>query len=350
MNFSSDNWAGAHPSIAGALTREAGGVAAAYGASDLDRDVEATFNAVFERDVTVFFVATGTAANALAMAAINRPGGVAFCHREAHLIADEGGAPQFLAPGLRLVPVDGRAGKIGQAELEGRIGRYPPDIVHAGRPVAVSISQSTEVGVVYTPGEIAAVSGVCRRHGLPLHMDGARFANALAHLGVSPAEISWRAGVDLLSLGATKNGCWCAEALVVFDPALANDLPGLRKRSGQLFSKTRFVAAQFGAWFQNGLWLDLTAHANRMATDLQAVLEASPNARMLWRTQTNEVFPALRRETAAALRDGGALFHDWPPPHDAEGRLAEDEMLTRFVTSFATGGDEIAAFADLLGR
>ncbi|MEX3010333.1 low specificity L-threonine aldolase [Hoeflea sp. TYP-13] len=348
MHFSSDNWAGAHPLIAESLTRHASGFAAAYGGSDLDKKIEAKFNEIFEREVAVFFVGTGTAANSLAMASVSRPGGVAFCHREAHLIADEGGAPEFLGQGIRLAGVDGAYGKIDPQELEAAIGRVPPEFVHAGQPMAVSISQSTEIGTVYEHGEIEAVAEICRKHGLSLHMDGARFANAMAGLGSSPAEMSWRRGVDVLSFGGTKNGCWCAEALVVFDPEKAKDLPFIRKRSAHLFSKTRFIAAQFEAYFEDDLWMQVAAHANNMSSRLQEIIRASDNARLAWDSQANEVFAIMRRDRFDMLIEKGVRFYEWHTPNFASSLVGDDELITRLVTGFATTEDHVLGFAESL--
>ena len=349
MHFSSDNWSGAHPRIAESLARHATGFAAAYGTSELDRQVEKTFSEIFERDVAVFFAGTGTAANSLSLASVNRPGGVAFCHREAHMFEDECGAPELFTHGARLVPVDGALGRIDPDILQREIGRFPPEFVHAGQPMAVSVTQATEIGTVYQLGEIEAIADICREHGLPLHMDGARFANALARLDVSPAEMTWKRGVDLMSFGATKNGCWCAEAIVALDPDKASQLPFIRKRAAQLFSKTRFLTAQFEAYFQDRLWLDIARGSNRMAERLQEGIDASDKARLAWRSDCNEVFMILKREHADALLAAGAQFHDWKPPHAMTESLAADDALVRLVTSFATTKEHVSDFLELLG-
>lgn len=349
MHFSSDNWAGAHPQIAEALARHATGFAAAYGTSDLDRKVEDRFSTIFERDVSVFFVGTGTAANSLSMATVGRPGGVAFCHADAHLITDEGGAPEFLGAGLRLAGVDGDLGRIDPQSLKAAIRRYPPEFVHAGQPVAVSVSQSTEIGTVYTPDDISAVSEICRHHGLSLHMDGARFANAAVSLDASPADLTWRSGVDILSFGATKNGCWCAEAIVVFDPETAQQLPFIRKRAAHLFSKSRFISAQFEAYFDNDLWIDIARHANAMADRLRNAINASANARLAWDGPANEVFAIMSRERFEALTGQGVEFYEWNAPAFAKDAIADEELVTRLVTGFATTEQHVDAFAALLG-
>ena len=349
MFFASDNWAGAAPEIVAAVTREAMRFGAAYGESELDRAVEAHFSEIFERDVAVFFVATGSAANGLAMAAVERPGGVVFCHRESHMIEDECGGVEYLTGGARLFPVDGAAGKMDPAELKSAMARFIPGSVHSGQPMAVSLTQQTEAGGIYTPDEIRALAKIAMGRDLPLHMDGSRFANALAHLGVDAAEITWKAGVDILSLGATKNGCFGAEAVVCFDAARAADLHYLRKRAGQLFSKSRFIAAQFDAWFRGGLWLKLARHANAMAGRLRAGIAALPNAREAWATQGNEVFVVLERADADRLRQAGARFHDWHEPHGAGLSLSPDEVLVRLVTSFVTEPEEIDRLLNALG-
>jgi threonine aldolase len=350
MYFASDNWAGAHPEIAGNLVRHAAGFAAAYGASDLDKSVERTFCEIFEREVAVFFVATGTAANSLSVTAMGRPGGIVFAHREAHLIEDECGAPEYLSGGTRLHPVDGELGRLDPEGLAEAIGQFDPSFVHAGRPVGVSITQSTEIGTLYSLAGIEAVSGVCRDHGLPLHMDGARFANALVSLDTTPAEMTWKRGVDLVSFGGTKNGCWCAEALIVLDPAKAGEIPFIRKRAAQLFSKSRFVAAQFQTYFEGGLWLETARHSNAMAARLAGHMRGSDVVRLAWEPQANEVFAIMARPLMERLRREGAVFYPWKAPRSFTGRLDGDETLCRFVTSFATSPEDIDRFGALIAR
>jgi threonine aldolase len=348
MNFASDNWAGAHPRIAQSLVTHASGYATAYGESELDRKVGQTFSEIFEREVSVFFVGTGTAANSLAYSAISRPGGVLFAHREAHVVEDEGGAGEFLSGAGRIIPVDGVVGRIDPKRLEAGIARYPEGFVHAGRPVGVSITQATEIGTIYSLDQIGEIAGICRRNKLPLHMDGARFANALVSLGCTPAEMTWKAGVDMVSFGGTKNGCWCAEALIIFDAHLASEFPFIRKRAAQLFSKSRFIAAQFEAYFEDGLWMETARHANAMTARLAQHIAASNNARLAWKPQANEVFPFIGREKVAALKAAGAVFHEWNLPKGMEDGVGEDEVLCRLVTSFATTGEEVDAFGKAL--
>lgn len=349
MNFASDNWAGAHPAISQRLLEASAGFAAPYGSSEIDRKIEQQFNALFEREVAVYFVSTGTAANSLALAAVNRPGGVSFCHREAHMLEDECGAPEFFTHGARLAPVDGDNGKIDPDNLKAEIERFPPNFVHAGQPMAISITQATEIGTLYRPDEIATIAQIARTYGLPLHMDGARFANALAALQLSPAEMTWKLGVDIVSFGATKNGCWCAEALVFMNPALAKDLPFIRKRAAQLLSKSRFIACQFDAYLHDGLWLELARHANAMAGRLQNGIGNAKQARLAWPAEANEVFCILDKTRADRLREQGAVFYPWNPPRAKPQLLAENELLARLVTSFATEAEQVDRFLQLLG-
>ncbi len=348
MIFASDNWAGAHPAITAALSQHAGGHARAYGNSEPDRTVQETFCDIFEREVVVFFVSTGTAANSLSLVSVNKPGGVAFCHREAHMTEDEAGAPEYFTGGARLCPVDGPLGRIDPAKLDGAIARYPAEFVHSGRPMAISVTQATEIGTVYGLDDLDAVADVARRHGLPLHMDGARFANALVSLGCTPAEMTWKRGVELLSFGGTKNGCWCAEAVVLFDPAKAQEFAFIHKRAAQLFSKSRFVAAQFEAYFGDGLWLETARHSNGMASRLAGHLRKSPRARLAWEPQANEVFAILGSETAASLQQEGVVFHPWHTPRSFAAEMAPDEAVYRFVTSFATTEDDVENFGRLI--
>ena len=348
MNFASDNWAGAHPSIAAGLSAHAGGFSTAYGDGPLDEAAYQRFNEIFEREVAVFFVATGTAANSLSLTAYNKSGGISFCHRESHVIEDECGAPEYFTGGSRLHAVDGALGKIDPNRLDRAVDRFAAEIVHSGRPMAVSITQSTEVGTIYTLNEIARISAIAKHHKLPLHMDGARFANALVALETTPAEMTWKGGVDILSFGGTKNGCWCAEAIVLFDLDRARELAFLRKRAAQLFSKSRFIAAQFEAYFKDDLWLDTARHANAMAARLAALIEDSPSARLAWLPQANEVFAVMKKAKAERVHLAGAAFYDWHKPHDFDGHIGEDEALYRFVTSFATTAEEVDRFGELI--
>ncbi len=347
MQFASDNWSGAAPEIVDAVTREAARVGAAYGGSEIDRDVEARFADLFEHEVAVFLAATGSAANGLAMVAANKPGGVIFCHRDAHMIEGECGGVEYLTGGARLMGVEGAAGRIDVEALKQAIAALTPASEHSGQGMAVSLTQQTEAGTVYSLDAIREIASIAKANGLPLHMDGARFANALAQSNATPAEMTWKAGVDMLSFGATKNGCIAAEALVFFDPSQARDMPFLRKRAGQLFSKSRFVAAQLDAYLKDGLWLRLARHSNAMADRLRAGIARSAKAREAWPTTGNEVFVVVPKSDAKRMADAGAIFHEWAR---VEGvRLDAKETVLRLVTSFATSADEVDLFLEKLG-
>ena len=344
MFFASDNWAGVAPQINQALLDNTSGKVLGYGAGELDRKVEAKLSEIFEREVAVFFVATGTAANSIAIAASAKPGSVTFCHVEAHVNVDECGGPEFFSS-ARLSPVSGKNGKMELAALEEAIARYPASFVHHGRPGGISLTQATEVGTVYSLDEIRAISELARSNKIPLHMDGARFANALVSLRVSPAEMTWKSGVDFLSFGATKNGCWCAEALICFDPSFRDEIAFHHKRAGQLFSKSRFVSAQFDAYLKDDLWLKLATHSNLMAQKLERILRSTNKVGFAIKPQANELFVVMKTSEAIKLERSGAVFFEWAVPADHKGLVGEGEALYRFVTSFATTDEELDQFA-----
>ena len=344
MNFTSDNTAPASPEILAALAAANLGPLASYGEDPITARVQARLAEIFGHDLVCYPVATGTAANVLALATVVRPFGGVVCHEEAHIATDECGAPEFYTGGAKLVTLPGADGKITPAQIEAVMQRAYGHGVHHVMPEAVSITQATEWGTVYEPAEVAAIGAVCRRLGLKLHMDGARFANALAHLGCTAAELTWQAGVDVLSFGATKNGALAAEAVVFFDPALAEGFARRRKRGGQLWSKMRFLSAQLEAYLAGDLWLRNAAHANRMAARLVEGFEPLPAVRVVQKVQANEVFvsmpPALRDELTAA----GARFYDWIP---VDGLPAP---VMRLVTAFSTSEPEVDAFLSLAQR
>ena len=350
MNFVSDNWAGAHEAIAHNTLRRNGGFAAAYGNSDLDRRLETMFNDLFETEVEVFFLVTGTAANSLALACASRPGGVVFCHSEAHVRVDECSAPEFFTGGAKLEGIDGPLGRFSAADLDRAIRHVREGGLNAGQPMAVSVTQATESGTLYDPDDVAAIADIAHGHGIPLHMDGSRFANAAAALGLSPADITWRRGVDMLTFGGTKNGCWCAEALVIFRRDLAGPVQYLRKRAGHTLSKSRFMAAQFEAYLDNGLWTDLARHANAMATDLADAIRASDAMRLAWEPRANEVFAIAPSATIDALAAAGVGLARWQPPRAERHLVSDGEQMVRMVTSFAHGEEDMRAFRQALRR
>ena len=293
MNFASDNTAPVSPEIMAALADANTGHVPSYGADPLTTLLTARARAIFETDLALYPVATGTAANALALSTLVRPYGAVLCYEEAHIATDECGAPEFYMGGAKLVTVPSDTGRITPAQIEAAMTRARDGGVHHVVPEAVSITQATEWGTVYDVDQVAELGQACRRQGLYFHMDGARFANALAHLGCSPAELTWRAGVDALSFGATKNGALAAEAVVFFNPELAVGFERRRKRAGQLWSKLRFLSAQMLSYLEDDLWLRNAAHANAMAQALARGLGAIPGVRLVQDVQANELFVAM---------------------------------------------------------
>lgn len=332
--FKSDNTSPVAPPILAALTAANRGYTGGYGDDPWTERLNARFGEVFEREVRVFPVATGTAANALSLATLVPPYGSVLCHAEAHIVRDECGAPEFMTGGARLQLLEGEGAKLTPATLARGLDDHPVS-VHTVQPRAVSISQATELGTVYRPQELQALCALAHARGLAVHMDGARFANALAFLGCSPADATWRSGIDVLSFGATKNGAMAAEAVVFFDPARAADFELRRKRSAHLFSKMRFLSAQLLAYLEDGLWLRLAAGANAQAQRIGAA--AGPLLRHP--VEANEVFVRPGADGIAALRAQGFQFYDWG---------ATDSGEARFVVSWDQTQEDVLALCGAL--
>lgn len=345
MNFGSDNATGASDAVMAALLQANSGITPGYGADDWCAQAQQRISDVFECEVSAFFVATGTAANTLALASIIKPWQAILCHAQSHIINDESTAPEFMTGGARMIPLAAGHGKLETADLDHYFDNAGTLVPHNAMAGALSITQSSELGLVYTPDEVAALTQTALEHDVRIHMDGARFANAVAAIGCSPAELSWQAGVDVLCLGATKCGALAAEAVVFFNLALATDFEQHRKRTGHLLSKGRLFGAQFEGWLTDGHWLDLARHANAMANLLAANLQSIPGVRMAWPTQANELFVIMPKLMQASLLAAGASFYEWPnsglAAHDS---LTDEEVLVRIVTSYQTHPDEIEAF------
>ena len=339
MTFASDNWAGAAPEIIEAIARANEGPAPAYGGDDLTRRVEARFAEIFERDCAVYFVATGGAANGLAMSVLTPPYGMVFCHEQAHVQMDECAGPEFFTGGAKLWPVAGAGGKVTAEGLKAALAGFPERAPHGAPPLVLSLTQATECGTVYSVDELKALGAVARANGLAVHMDGARFANAVVSSGASPAELTWKAGVDALSFGGTKNGCIAAEAVVFFDPDKAGDFEFRRKRAGHLWSKMRFIAAQFDAYLTDGLWLDLAARANAMALRLSKGIASIDGAEIAYLTEINEVFAIFPDGVADKLLETGAVFYPWVTPGDPAGG-----RMNRLIASFRTTEGQVDEF------
>lgn len=330
MRFFSDNAAAAHPAVLQALAG-ADRVDTAYDGDAWSKRLDGAFSALFETEVKALWVTTGTAANCLALASLCPPYGGVLCHREAHIQVDEAGAPEFFTGGAKLLLIDGAGAKLSPEAVDAAAAAIRPD-VHQVQPHALSITNATEYGRVYSPDEVAALGEVARRRRLGFHMDGARFANAVAHLGCSPAELTWRAGVDALSFGFVKNGGMAAEALIFFRPELAEAALYRRKRAGHLLSKGRYLAAQLLAMVEGDLWLANARAANAGA----ALLARAAGARLVHPVEANEVFLRVSADEAAALRAQGFDFYDWGP---GEARL---------VVSWDQTEDAIRPLADAI--
>ncbi len=306
VQFVSDNNAGIAPEAMEALARANAGHAPGYGADRWTREAEDAVRRTFDADAPVWFVPTGTAANALAIAAICRSTDAVICHELAHVNVDECGACEAMSGGAKLLTVRGTGAKVTPGALALRAVAHD---VHASRPRALSLTQATELGTVYSPDELAALAGAAHARGLAVHLDGARFANAVAALGCAPADLAQRAGVDVLAFGGTKNGLPFGEALVFFDAALADEFVRRRKQAGHLVSKMRFLAAPWIAMLEGGRWLAHAAHANAMALRLSDGLARVPGTALIAPTQANGVFVDLPRRTIEGLRERGWRFY-----------------------------------------
>lgn len=330
MRFFSDNAAAACPQVLEALV-EANRLDTAYDGDAWSARMDGAFSDLFGKPVRALWVTTGTAANCLALAALCPPYGAILCHEFAHVEQDEAGAPGFFTHGAKLSLLPGNGAKLLPDAVNEACSRVRAD-VHQVQPTALSITNATEYGLTYRPGEVAALGEVAKRRGLGFHMDGARFANAVAFANVDPADVTWRAGVDVLSFGFVKNGGMNAEALVFFDPAKADEVPRLRKRAGHLLSKGRYCAAQILAMLEDGLWLTNARAANAAA----ATLAEAAGDRLVYPVEANELFVRMTAEEAATLRSQGFDFYDWAPGE------------VRLVTSWDQDMDAVARLASAI--
>jgi threonine aldolase len=348
VRFASDNNAGVCPEVLAAILAEAERSDAAYGWDQASARLEQRLSEVFEHPVLAVPVATGTAANALALAFTNPVWGGVLCHQDAHILVDECAAPTVLGGGLTLVGTPGPNGRLSVQGVEDALADRRDSGVHTVPVTGLSLTQSSEAGTRYPPGELAALGELARRHAMRVHMDGARFANAVAAAGTSPAELSWRAGVDVLTLGATKDGALAAEVIVVFADDLrrrGEELERLRKRSGHLLSKQRFLSAQLEAWLLDGAWLRHADHANTLAADLAQGLR-SRGVEVLHPVEANMVFALLSSEQHQAAQAAGAVYYTERP----RGRRAgEDRVEARLVTSWSSTMSEVDEMIRVIG-
>jgi len=338
VKFASDNVAGACPEVLEALLKANEGDSAPYGNDDYSKSLQKKFSEIFEKEVIVYPIASGTAANALALATMTPVFGNIYCHKLAHINTDECGAPEFYTGGAKLIPLVGVDGKIVPGELEQNISGV--GIVHHTQPSSVSITQVCETGEVYELDEIKEITKVAHNHNLNMHMDGARFANALVSLNCTPAEMTWKSGIDVLSFGATKNGCIAAEAIIFFKPELVGNLSFLMKRAGHLLSKMRFVSAQLEAYISNNVWLDNAKNANEMGKKLSEGLIKHSSIKLAYPTQANEVFAKFPREVIEHLNSEGYKMNE----DELDGQAA------RLVTAWNTKISDVESFLEIVNQ
>jgi threonine aldolase len=334
VQFASDNTSGVAPEILAALNAVATGYGAAYGDDDWTGRLDDRFAEVFEHEVRVFPVISGTAANSLALSTLTQPWNLIACHEQAHVYVDEAGAPEFLSGGARLVGLPGPGGKVHLDALEA-LFRHGGHGVHSSPVAALTLTQATEAGTVYSLDEVRERAALAHDHGAAVHMDGARFANAVVSLGVSPADVTWRAGVDVLSFGATKNGAMGVEAVVFFDLDRVGEFERHRKRAGHLLSKMRYASAQLLAYLDDGLWLRLAAHANDQAQRLSAEITTAEGVEVIVPTDANEVFATMPSDLIDGLERAGARFY--------VERIG-DAAAVRLVASWSTTDDDVDSF------
>jgi threonine aldolase len=345
MNFASDNVYGVDPRIMQAMvdanTRLTG---VSYCHDDDAKRVDERLSEIFEKDVKAFLVMNGTGANSLALSAMCPPFGGVLCHEGGHINADECNAPELFTGGAKLVTMAGAGNKLTPATLKARMSQFMHG-EHGAKLSALSLTNATELGTVYSVTEIKAITELVKPKGMKVHLDGARFANALVSLGCTPAEMTWKAGVDVLSFGGTKNGGMMLEAVVFFDTTLAEDFLYRRKRAGQLLSKGRFLSSQMLAYLRDDVWLPNAKRANAMAQILAKGIQQSNRARLSNPVEANEVFAILPRTVFDAMLAAGAHFYEWP----MDG-LADDEVHCRFVLSFATPEAHVEQFLKLMQK
>jgi threonine aldolase len=348
MFFASDNTSGAAAEIIAAVAAANDGYAMPYGNDPIMTRVRDRIRTIFEApEAAVYLVATGTAANALSLAILTQPWGAVFCHRNAHIEEDECGAPEFYTGGSKLVLIDGDHARMTPEGLARAIGFTARAGVHNVQRGMVSITNATENGTVYGSEQVCALTAIAKSNNLPVHMDGARFTNALVAAGCSPAEMTWKAGIDVLSFGGTKNGCMGVEAVVIFDPAKAWEFELRRKRGGHLFSKHRYLSAQMDAYLSGDLWLRLAQNANAAATRLSREMLTVPGASLVHPTEGNAVFARWPRAGHRRAQHAGAAYYLWPGDQSLDG--PDDEPLAaRLVCSWSTTDADVDRFIGLI--
>ena len=338
IDFRSDNAGRAAPELIAALTAANTGTALGYGMDPMTAELQVRFAELFEKPVRVFPVPTGTAANALSLASVCPPFGAVYCSADAHINTSECNATGFFSSGAKMVTLPGRNGKIGADAVEAAIAAAGVGLAHKSQPAAVNLVQATDLGAVYSLDEVAAIGQVARAHGLKVHMDGARFANAVARLGCTPAQATWKAGVDILSFGVTKNGGLLGDAIVAFTPEAATQMQFHLRRAGMVWSKMRFASAQILAYVEDGLWLRLAGQANHAAARIAEGIRRLPGVGLKAPVEANELFVEMSPAALTGVADDGILFYRRGPG------------LGRFVCRWDSSDSEIDALVGSIRR
>tara|TARA_B100000029_G_scaffold479151_2_gene525949 strand:+ start:16044 stop:17090 length:1047 start_codon:yes stop_codon:yes gene_type:complete len=339
VNLTSDNVSGASPSILEALVSAGTEMAMPYGNDKWTIGVEKKLSQIFETELVTIPVSTGTASNALALSALTPPYGAIYCHSSSHAYKDECGAPEFYSGGAKMIPLEGKNGKISEVDLKEKLKNSRPNGVHNVLPAALTLSQATEFGTIYSTEEIQALTKTAHEHSMMVHMDGARFANSLVQQNISPADATWKSGIDVLSLGATKNGALAAEVIIFFKTELANKIPETHKRGGHLLSKMRFITCQLDAYLTNDLWKTNASNANNAAKALAEGLNTFNFATLKYPVEANEIFVSLPEYIINKLEKDGFGFY----------RIGNQGVI-RLVTSFNTDVSDVDTFLSAINH
>lgn len=338
MNFKSDNMCPVSEDIINAIHKANHGTQNSYGADEYSLEMQTKFSKIFEKNVKIFLVSTGTAANSLALSTLVKPYELIACHKNSHINTDECGAPILFTGGANLLLIEGKNGKIDTENLSQQLEATFALKPRKQKPGCISITQATEQGTVYSINELQSIAKIAKHYKLPIHMDGARFANSLITLGCTAAEATWKSGIDVMSFGGTKNGCLNAEAIIFFNEEYSQNFEYLHKRAGQTISKTRFFASQFIAYFEKNLWLNNATIANEMAKMLKSVFEKA-KIKIAYPVEANEIFCIMNDKLATHMTNSGCNFYPWS---------SSDYKMYRFVTSCFTTKNEIESVKQCL--
>jgi len=349
MNFTSDNTHIIAEPILNAILKSNKSSVMSYGGDEITKKAKEKICDLFGVDAEIFFVTSGTAANALSISSVTPAYGSVFCHNESHIHLEECGAPEFFSGGCKLIPIEGFAGKISLEGFQNAINDHPSD-KYDFNPSCLSITQSTECGTIYNEKEVNELSSLAHKHNIKVHMDGARFANAISTLKIKPSKITWEAGIDIMSFGTTKNGTMSAEAIIVFNKKISKDMNLRIKRSGHLLSKMRFLSVQMDSYVTDNLWINLADKSNSMANYMYQKLLSVKYIDMPWKVEANEIFVILPKEIEKKLSKQDVLYHKWSKVGIKDLVFNKDKEFIRLVTSYNTKKDEIDRFVAILNN